>query len=276
MNTYRETFVPSTLPLPIPLYCGRRERTRFHRYNSVKDHFLIICVEEGEAEIFLNGVPHRVKQNEILFVFPFVRQSYQAENWAIQWFGVTGEGVETLLARVGITPESPVLHAAADLRHLFDRAWSASEKDEFTAYSGVSSAVLELFSVLSERSCQQPLLDSAVVLAYLERTVSLGLSMEQVAAHFHLSRNRLSNIVKEQTGLSLKQHGMQMRLKLAKRLLASSDLSVTETATACGVENIYWFSRCFRRQTGLTPSEYRTLTQSERDSGEKDGNGERI
>jgi len=47
------------------------------------------------------------------------------------------------------------------------------------------------------------------------------------------------------------------RMKQARRLLSSTSFSVGEIATRCGYENIYYFSAAFRKNVGLSPTEFR-------------------
>ena len=54
------------------------------------------------------------------------------------------------------------------------------------------------------------------------------------------------------------QYLMSVRLKHASYLLRFSDLSVSEIAQQVGFEDNNYFSRCFRQNMSMTPSEYRS------------------
>jgi two-component system response regulator YesN len=51
------------------------------------------------------------------------------------------------------------------------------------------------------------------------------------------------------------------RLSQAKRLLANPDMPVTDVAAAVGFDDPSYFTRVFRREEGLSPSEYRAAAQ---------------
>ena len=53
------------------------------------------------------------------------------------------------------------------------------------------------------------------------------------------------------------QYVISCRLNDACRMLSSGEYTITEVCEACGFENPSYFSKMFRRQTGLTPSAYR-------------------
>jgi AraC-like DNA-binding protein len=56
----------------------------------------------------------------------------------------------------------------------------------------------------------------------------------------------------------------QLRISEARRLVAESMLSIREIAAACGFEDEFYFSRRFRRETGLAPRDYRKTFRLER------------
>jgi len=50
---------------------------------------------------------------------------------------------------------------------------------------------------------------------------------------------------------------LEMRINKAKQLLVSTQLSMKQIASNCGIQNEYYFSRIFRNRVGVTPSKYR-------------------
>jgi AraC family L-rhamnose operon transcriptional activator RhaR len=68
-------------------------------------------------------------------------------------------------------------------------------------------------------------------------------------------RDHLNRLVKKETGLTLGQFRMQLRLEKAKDLL-SSGVQVGNVATMVGFLDQSYFARWFRRQTGQPPSRW--------------------
>lgn len=94
------------------------------------------------------------------------------------------------------------------------------------------------------------------VLHYLEERYA-DCTLEQTAAHFHLNPTYLSGLLKEKIGLSYRELVQHLRLDAAERLLATTNLPVTEVARRVGYENATYFYRIFRRRCGCNPGEYR-------------------
>ncbi len=67
----------------------------------------------------------------------------------------------------------------------------------------------------------------------------------------------LRRAFKSETGQSLHQYRLQVRLSRAKLLLKNSDSSVEEIARQTGFEDPYYFSQIFKRKMGVTPTSWR-------------------
>ncbi|MEC0268065.1 AraC family transcriptional regulator [Paenibacillus anseongense] len=98
------------------------------------------------------------------------------------------------------------------------------------------------------------------VLSYLIAHYQEDLHVDDLLELFPVSRSRLFNLFKETTGSTMKQFLSDYRLNKAKRLLAETDLPVTEVAAATGFGDISHFFSVFKKSTALTPKQYRKET----------------
>ena len=71
------------------------------------------------------------------------------------------------------------------------------------------------------------------------------------------SVDHFSRVFLKVTGQRPQDYIIQMRVERARQLLAESDLTIGMVAAALGFQDIFYFSRQFRQQTGQTPSEFR-------------------
>lgn len=82
-------------------------------------------------------------------------------------------------------------------------------------------------------------------------------SVEDVAAHFCYNKEYLTTLVRRVTGKPLIAHLISLRIEEAQSLLLCSDKRISEIAQSVGFEDEKYFSRVFRKNTGLTPTQYR-------------------
>jgi len=92
---------------------------------------------------------------------------------------------------------------------------------------------------------------------YISRNFSSPITLEQVANDVHLNPAYFSSMFKQSTGSSFKEYLNMVRIEESKRLLANTDYSVIDIAVATGFEDQSYFSKVFKKYTGLTPKQYR-------------------
>ena len=85
-------------------------------------------------------------------------------------------------------------------------------------------------------------------------------SIEYFADRIHLSGNYLSDLLKKETGYTLKDQVNNFIVEKAKTLLLSESESVSQIAYSLGFNYPHYFSRLFKSKTKLTPQEFRKLS----------------
>lgn len=84
------------------------------------------------------------------------------------------------------------------------------------------------------------------------------LSVDKVAGLLHLGRTIFYKKVRGTTGYTPNEYIRVIRLRKAAELLKESEKNVSEVACAVGFDNPYYFSKCFKEQFGMPPSQYRS------------------
>lgn len=93
-------------------------------------------------------------------------------------------------------------------------------------------------------------------LAYMQRNYKEQIDIEQLARHSGYGANRFYQCFKARTGLSPLKHMTQIRLDAALELLGPDQATVLEAAHAVGYSDEFYFSRLFKKQMGLSPTDY--------------------
>ena len=93
--------------------------------------------------------------------------------------------------------------------------------------------------------------------AFIARNLNRNISRGDVAREVHLAEEYFSRLFSRQTGLTFKDYLLNEKMNAAKKLLASSSLSVSIVASKVGYDNFSHFSQIFKKVVGETPQEYR-------------------
>jgi len=92
---------------------------------------------------------------------------------------------------------------------------------------------------------------------YIEASISGELSLKRLAQEININPSYLSDLFKKETGSTLTEHINRRRIDRACRLLKETALQVQTVAQYCGIQDVNYFSKVFKKYTGKTPSEYR-------------------
>jgi iron complex transport system substrate-binding protein len=99
------------------------------------------------------------------------------------------------------------------------------------------------------------------VVRYIARNYRGMISMEQLAHQMNYTPQYVSRKFKEQMGCSPLDYTIRLRIDLARNLLCDTEATLQEIAAYVGYPDTVYFNRMFKKQTGITPGEYRRQYQ---------------
>ncbi|MCD7956186.1 MAG: helix-turn-helix transcriptional regulator [Lachnospiraceae bacterium] len=95
------------------------------------------------------------------------------------------------------------------------------------------------------------------VLTYISTDLSADLSLKNFSDLLSVNASYLSTLFKKEVGVPLTEYVNRSRIRHAQGLLIGTDLPIKTIAQQCGIADIYYFSRLFKRITGTTPKAFR-------------------
>jgi two-component system response regulator YesN len=98
-------------------------------------------------------------------------------------------------------------------------------------------------------------------LEYISAHYTESITLQSVADIVHLSKSYFSLYFKKQTGRNFVDYLIDLRIREAKRLLVENENRIYDVAEAAGFKDVKYFSKVFKKVTGLTPMAYREKHQ---------------
>lgn len=103
------------------------------------------------------------------------------------------------------------------------------------------------------------------IMEYIKSNYEKKISLEDIASYVYLTSSHISSIFRKETGQTISAYISQIRIEKSKALLRNPDIAIADIAARCGFEDQSYFTRVFKKQTGISPKRYRDNTLSEMD-----------
>ena len=94
------------------------------------------------------------------------------------------------------------------------------------------------------------------VVAYLGQHLSGRVTIETICKDNLIGRSQLQKIFSKKSGLGIIEYFSNMKIEAAKELIRTEQMNFTQISEKLGYTSIHYFSRKFKKVTGMTPSEY--------------------
>lgn len=125
----------------------------------------------------------------------------------------------------------------------------------------VASSILRLvlLDMLRIKNCEHNTEEtlSQRIKNYLNRHYAEEITAEILGQRFGYHPYHLNRVFKKHVGTTVRQYLIDQRIRAAKSMLHSTELTVEEISSAVGISGQAYFSYCFKKCVGISPSEYR-------------------
>lgn len=105
-----------------------------------------------------------------------------------------------------------------------------------------------------------PIVQKTII--FIESDISANLTLNTLAKMHNVSGGYLSTVFKKETGKNVTEYIRDKRMKHAEHLLSSTHLQIQTVALHCGIMDVQYFSKLFKKHIGKTPKEYREIIKN--------------
>ncbi|MDR6552909.1 response regulator [Paenibacillus qinlingensis] len=101
------------------------------------------------------------------------------------------------------------------------------------------------------------------IVKYVKENFYNDINLSQISKLFFVTPNYVSHIFKREMGVNFTEYISKLRIDYAGGLLNSSTLTIQQVSEKSGFNDYFYFTKIFKRITGITPSEYRKKTRAD-------------
>ncbi len=250
------------------------------------DFWEFVYVDKGEVEIMAGDFGYKLKQGEMIFHKPnefhnvwangkvapnLIVISFECKSPAISYF-------ENRILRIGDYEKNLLAQILRESREAYSSpldipSLKKLEKKQERLFGCEQLIRLYLEQMLihmvrrGKNVNNQSILSSSVkersdsdlmqkIILFLEENILNPLTFDDVCKFSKLGRTNLKVLFKEKTGMGVMEYFRNLKIEEAKKMIREGEYNFTEIANKLGYSSIHYFSRHFKKSTGMTPSQY--------------------
>lgn len=126
-------------------------------------------------------------------------------------------------------------------------------------FTGLQQDLRQLFHTYEENKRIADNKPIRMAKQYISQNYNTALSLESVSAYIGFNPAYFSSLFKKETGKNFMEYVMEIRIQNSKQLLIQTDKDIADIAMEVGYTDLKYFSKLFKKITGLSPSEFRRL-----------------
>lgn len=250
------------------------------------DFWEFLCVDKGEVNVLADDKPYTLKKDQIIFHKPnefhnVTANGITAPNLVVISFECTSpcmkylEGLVTSIGEYEHTLLANILSEAKKCiaTPLGDPSTTKMERVETPAFGSeqmikinLELLLLHMIRLRLDGGQSTPTVKSIKqkndsrtyenIIAYLEEHICERLTIDEICKDNLIGRFQLQKLFREQNQSGVIDYFSHLKIEFAKQLIRENHHNFTQISDFLGYTSVHYFSRQFKKLTGMTPSEY--------------------
>ena len=250
-------------------FCGFAQCEPLHSYGPAsRPNYIIHYIMDGKGIYQVGEKKYKLSKGQGFLIEPEELTFYQAdqeEPWSYLWVGVGGTGAKKFIQDIGLNSQQRIFRCA-DGEKLNEIVMDMMKHTRSTVSDlyYLQGKLYELFSVLTADVVIEELMEENKENRYIQEAVTYirnhyaaGLTVEELAGYLGVNRSYFYTLFKNKLQLSPKEFLTKFRISRAREQLILTEESVENIAVACGYHSTLVFTKNFKQETGMTPTEFR-------------------
>lgn len=269
-QTYFEPDVDCDLSLN---YCGTEIcEPNFCMRPHIRDEYLIHYILAGKGCYHTPQRSYGLKSGDMFLIYPGQTVSYETDPQdplQFSWFSFSGTRADKLPAKLGFAQDACVrhLHSRFSIHEAILKCVALPDREEGSCNQFLLlSHLYEIIGLIHESYISDERGNGRSNIArehihraeaYIKMNYMNPISVNDVVDFVGLERSYFSKIFHRYTGRTCQQYLLEVRIGQSKLLLEQTVYSAKEISSFVGFTDECYFSRAFRRMTGMSPKAYR-------------------
>ncbi|MDG3132323.1 AraC family transcriptional regulator [Streptococcus suis] len=237
---------------------------------TIRDNYVLHFITEGKGEIVIEGKTTYLSAGDLFILPKDTSIFYKADEfdpWTYIWVGFSGSRAKDLLNQSQLLEQyylhssldSQILHYMSQINQIQNH--SIPSINELMLIGYLNQLLATLIKEFPNQNLMSP---ETQTKHYVQQAIKMihshyaqPIKVSEIATHLALSRSYLYKIFKQETGYSIKDYILQIKMQRSCQLLEDLNLTITEISYSVGYQDPLTFSAAFRHYFHTSPSSYR-------------------
>lgn len=253
-----------------------------HKHNSgyifkpengrILSEYQLLYIVEGEGKLKTrHGGLNEIKGGDMFLLFPGEWHTYRPSpnvGWKEYWIGFSGTNIDHRVNAGFFSVEKPIYRIGYNetIIELYLEAIRTAKRQDPYFQQHLAGIVNHLLGLMFMTSANKLINTDTKLSEIINKAKSLlinsvesEITMPEVAEYLNISYTTFRHAFKKYTGLSPSQYFINLKLHCAKEMLRGTNASIKEISYTLHFESPEYFATLFRKKTGMTPSEFRSM-----------------
>ncbi|GMQ58924.1 AraC family transcriptional regulator [Vallitalea sediminicola] len=231
----------------------------------------IYFIEKGDGVIYIDGVAYYPKPGDMMFIPEGCTHGYSTispKTYTKHWCHFNAYIGSITISDFLDIPYMKTIKNPQKIISLFEDLTAYYNSDNPFSPLNAQATLMQLLSTYFSEICNNEITLKTqatdtklnLLLDFIEENLHTKITINELADYMNLHPNYLIRLFTSTFGLSPMEYINRLRIERAKELLTINNESIKLISELVGFSTPYYFSLVFKKQTGLSPKQYRQLT----------------
>jgi len=237
------------------MHSSKKHKWRTH---EIIDFYSLVFVLDGGVKYIIEGEDYEAEQGDVVFIPPGKeRTAWTSDMHYVAIDFILDNEVEFPFQTVMKIPQ---INSYIKYFEEFNTEWLQQGFEYKLKCKGL--LLLILHKLIAEKNNQASNKNVEQIKAYISQNYYKPITLEHIADTISLSPVYCGAIFKKHESYSVSYYINKIRVNQSIMLMQKSSLNISEIAFQIGYNDTYYFSKVFKKMTGMTPSNYRKYCYS--------------
>ena len=233
------------------------------------DEYQLVFITDGFGQFESDQEVTTIDPGSLMILQPGIKHRYRPDlntGWTEYYVGFKGSLSEHFFSQTFEGYESKSVIQCGDQLEIlgsYQKIFDLASEQKPLYHRIASGLILKMLGDVKSQQMQESIVGTDTIKminnakSYMWENVAEDVDFTRFSQENHISYSYFRKVFKQYTGIAPHQFFLDLKIMRAKELIATTNKPIKEITYDIGLDSIHYFSRLFKKKTGLSPSKMR-------------------